>query len=200
MANDLIDPAALKTLTATLVAQAGTFEGRVDKYTTLLPEAQLPAVIAGIEKSLVPVGRGDRADFWTKAIISAYPRVPDMFSPEGYIIAVSTVLAELPDDLARETVDRVTRKLKFMPTRAEVAEVAEGLLRERRAALWRAKKMAEEHERRRAEAAERERLDRDKKEFFANGGKEKLAEWTAAPGQSERERGDAASSEAGGAG
>jgi len=177
MANELtIVPAGPLSDTLSFI---NALSGGVTEATKLPAMPVLVELRGALESHLVPIGRGDRAEFWTKAIISAYPRVPDMFSPEGYILAVSSVLADLPDDIARQVVDQVTRKLKFMPTRAEVAEVADALLNERKVALYRAKRMMEEHERRKAEAARDEQIARDRTEFFANGGKEKLAEMMA---------------------
>ena len=177
--TSLIDPKAISSAISQLTATAVRVDGswnEVTGSTPLVPADQLPAVIEHLERGLVPIGRGKRCDFWGMAIISAYPRQPDSFCKEAYLVAVGSVLADLPDDIARETVDIITRKLKFMPTRAEVAEVADDLIRKRKAALFRAKRMADEHERRAREAEEAERIAKDKAEFFANGGAEKLKE------------------------
>lgn len=177
--TSLIDPAAIAKTLATIETSAYSVDGSlapVNEYTKLAPVEQLPAIIEQLERGLVPIGRGQRAYFWGMAILSAYPRQPDSFCKEAYLVAIGSIIAELPDDIARETVDIVTRKLKFTPTRAEVADVAEDLTRKRRAALIRAKRMADEHQRREKEAAEAERIAKDKAEFFANGGAEKLKE------------------------
>lgn len=177
--QSLTDPKAIPSAIAHLNATAYRVDGQLGEITPqtkLLPVDQLVAVIEHLERGLVPIGRGDRATFWGLAIISAYPRQPDSFAKDAYLVAIGSVLADLPDDLARETVDIITRKLKFMPTRAEIAEVADDLINKRRAALIRAKRMADEHQRRAHEAAEAERIAKDKAEFFANGGAEKLKE------------------------
>lgn len=60
-----------------------------------------------------------------KVLIGSYPKEPH--EPEVYTRAIVSVLAEQPIEIAKEAVDRVTRKLKFLPTRADVCEAIEAV-------------------------------------------------------------------------
>ena len=53
-----------------------------------------------------------------RVLLGSYPKEPH--EPEIYTRAVVSVLAEQPPDIARQAVDRVTRELRFLPTRADI--------------------------------------------------------------------------------
>lgn len=176
MANDLVLNASEEVLNCANMLASLSADAPLTPR--LLPSEKLPAVIDYLEAALVSIGR-PRAEFWVRAVISSYPKLPEAFMPEGYILAISSVLAELPEDLARKTVDQVTRKFKFLPSRSEVAEIAEQFLKERRSALSRARRIQRALEEQQAEDRRFAQIQREKEEFFANGGKEKIAEWKA---------------------
>ncbi len=103
----------------------------------------------------------ERAAEWAKILTGSYPtaRPPE---PEIYARAIISVLAECPADLGPVVVDRITRRSKWLPSRAEVAEAVEEVVTERRAEYSRMRRALAEHERRKAQAALEAQIERDR--------------------------------------
>lgn len=123
----------------------------VDGYAKLVPEAECRQLVAELEAGLRPSGP-ETALKQIRVLVGAYPerKVGD---DDVYARAIASVLAEVPADIGVQTVDHVTRHLRFFPTRADVADVAGQLVRERRRLLSKAKAHLAEHERRKAAGA-----------------------------------------------
>lgn len=125
-----------------------TLDLPVDGYTKLVPEAECRQIVADLSAGLRPAGP-EAGLKQTRVLVGAYPerKVGD---DDVYARAIASVLAEVPADIGMQTVDHVTRHLRFFPTRADVADVAGQLVKERRRLLSKAKAHLAEHERRKA--------------------------------------------------
>jgi hypothetical protein len=76
-----------------------------------------------------------------RVLIGSYPKEPH--EPEVYTRAIISVLAEQPLEIAKKAVDRVTRALKFLPTRADICEAIAEIRTEQAADMTRQSKDAE---------------------------------------------------------
>lgn len=88
-----------------------------------------------------------------KVLLGSYPREPH--DPATFIAGIVQVLSEYPEDAGREAIDKLTRRLKHYPTRADLVEVLEEVMKPRRAAHAQARADAEAAKRRQ-DAAESE--------------------------------------------
>ena len=95
-----------------------------------------------------------------RRLIGCYPFQPH--DPENYIAGIVSVLAEQPLRIAQKAIDRVTRKISKLPTRAELVVAIEEVFKERGRIISRAKFLLDEHGRRveQKTADERRSMDR----------------------------------------
>lgn len=66
-----------------------------------------------------------------RVLLGSYPREPH--EPEVYTRAIVSVLAEQPLEIAKRAVDVVTRRLQFLPTRADLCTAIDEIIKERNA-------------------------------------------------------------------
>ena len=99
----------------------------------LVPLANLPAVILELEQACEPAPE-ETARKATALLVGGYPNAKP-HDPEIYVEAMARQLAEYPADVLAETVRRCHRELKFLPAIAEVVEIADSLIKDRRHAL-----------------------------------------------------------------
>lgn len=66
-----------------------------------------------------------------RVLLGSYPREPH--EPEIYTRAIVSVLAEQPLEIAKKAVDVVTRRLQFLPTRADLCTAIDEIIKERNA-------------------------------------------------------------------
>lgn len=150
------------------------YKRTVDVYTPLIPEDDARAVVAELQAASAPMGI-EHAKTQAKLLIGSYPH-PSIDEPEIYSRAIVSVLAEVPPDIGRHAIDRLTRTLRFLPTRAEVDEMCGNLVAQRKLAAWVAEKHITEHARRRDEIEREKTLGRERTE-----NKEAVAAWMEIP-------------------
>lgn len=131
----------------------------VDAYTKLVPVKACQDALAYGEVG-PPMGT-DTAKVQAKILIGSYP-AREVNDADIYARAITSVLSEVPPDIGCAAVDRLTRRSKWLPTRAEVCEEIQRVIKERRAIAWRAKQHLAEHERRAREAAYAAKAQKDR--------------------------------------
>ncbi len=124
--------------------------GKPDQHTQLVPAGTCHRMI-GMLKQWQPCGP-ERASEIVGILVGSYPHQPH--EPEIYLRAIVSVLAEAPEAAAKEAINRVTRKQKFLPARAEIVEALNEIRNEQHRLEFYARKHIEEHKRREAEAME----------------------------------------------
>ena len=77
-------------------------------------------MIATLEEALMPCGPQIAAEM-ARVLIGSYPSRQVHDAPI-FARAIVSVLAEVPANVAREAIDKLTRESKFLPTRCEVFE------------------------------------------------------------------------------
>ena len=97
-----------------------------------------------LENSLLPCGP-QRAAELARILIGSYPSRA-VHDPVIFARAIVSVLAEIPEDLARHAIDKLTRENKFLPTRAEVFEACGAAAKSRVTALFNARRQFKRHE------------------------------------------------------
>jgi len=114
-------------------------------------------------RAIPPMGLSKAAQ-QVKVLVGSYPREPH--DAPTYVAAMTQVIAEYPESVGREAIDRLTRRCKFAPTRAEMLEVLEEVKLESRPKQDRQTHIEEMAELRRRQAekdavlrADRERLE-----------------------------------------
>ena len=112
----------------------------------MIPVAACQAVISEIEVWDTPCGIGI-AKASARILIGTYPS-RQVNDPEIYSKAIVSVLAEYPAEVCRDAVDRVTRELKFLPTRNEVLTMLSKVRAETTRYIFRAREVLKAHERR----------------------------------------------------
>lgn len=65
-----------------------------------------------------------------KVLLGSYPREPH--DPETFIAGIVQVLSEYPEEVGRQAIDTLTRRLKHYPTRADLVEALEEIMTARR--------------------------------------------------------------------
>lgn len=91
-----------------------------------IPTRELHLTIAEIDAFLEPCGQ-ETAARHAEILIGSYPK-REVNDAGVYARAIVSVLAELPAEISKATVDRVTRTCSFFPTRADVCKVADVLV------------------------------------------------------------------------
>ncbi|MEG9884804.1 MAG: hypothetical protein V6Z86_09390 [Hyphomicrobiales bacterium] len=136
---------------------------RVDGATRLIPENDCRAIIKEVEAAMMPTSE-DTAKAQGRVLVGSYPaRAVNDY--DVYIRAITSILMEYPADIGRSAIDELTRRLKWLPTRADVYEECEKHMRERKYIRDVAIAHLEGHEKRRKAAEEDERLKREHKAF-----------------------------------
>lgn len=135
----------------------------VNQYTRLVPEAVCVAIIA-LPENTQPCGR-EKAANQAKVLLGSYVREPH--DPETYTRAIVSILAEQPFDVGKEAIDRITRRNRYLPERADLVDAVEEVLRERRGIVTRASIHLREHKRRAQEREETEKREADRLELRA---------------------------------
>lgn len=129
-------------------------DGHRYRYSLVAPE-DCRRIIAEYEVWNVPVGNKIAARI-AKVLIGSYP-VRKVNDPAVYSRAIVSVLAEFPADVGKAAADKVTRELKFLPTRADVLAALKEIKGEIDHLVRTARYHLEEHARReRKEAEDRE--------------------------------------------
>lgn len=123
---------------------------KVDGYTKLLPEPTCRGLVAQLEADLRPSGP-EVGEKQARILVGSYP-AREVNDAKVYVRAITSVLADAPADIGVQAVDHVTKHLRWLPTRADVFEVVDRLMNERRRMLSAAKAQLAEHARRAAEA------------------------------------------------
>lgn len=118
-------------------------------YAQLVPKDMCPKIEAEILAALRPCGP-DRGKAHAQFLIGCYP-AREVNDANVYTLVMSRSFSEVPDDIARVATDRISRKLKFLPTRADVEAEISAQVGRRRAMLAAVKAHAREHERRERE-------------------------------------------------
>lgn len=86
----------------------------------LLAREELAGALQLLENSLRPCGP-QRAAELARILIGSYP-ARAVHDSSIFARAIVSVLAEVPEDLARQAIDELTRENRFLPTRAEIFE------------------------------------------------------------------------------
>jgi len=103
----------------------------INERTALPPLPELERLLLQAERTLTPCGR-EAATTVATMLLGCYPSVK-AHNPDAYVRGVVSVLQDLPLDIAWQTVDVVTRNIRFLPTRSELHQTAQDLLKPRRA-------------------------------------------------------------------
>jgi len=113
----------------------------------LIPEEDCRSIISEVEAALVPADRNTAINL-VQFLLGCYPqRKPD--DPEIYIRIMIDTFQNAPPDIGMEAADQITRRIKFIPARAEVVEVLEELVDRRKFQIDIARYHLLEHEKRR---------------------------------------------------
>jgi hypothetical protein len=98
-----------------------------------------------------------------RKLIGYYPREPH--DPDAYTVGIVSLLAEQALDVCKEGIDRITKRMKYLPTRADLQETFDAILADRRRIRGRAMALLDYFEKRnqdqnaaQARAAERQAL------------------------------------------
>jgi hypothetical protein len=141
---------------------------RVDEFTALIEEANCRAVVDEVKAALVPAGR-NTAIRLARTLVGSYP-AREVNDADIYVRAITSVFEAVPPDIGQAAVDYITRHLRFLPTRADVHQVCEGMMGERRFAKRVAEAHIVEHIRRRQARAEAEKRKAEEAAFRAQWG------------------------------
>ena len=139
----------------------------------LLPVDVVHQAAIELAAALEPAVNDDAVKI-TALLIGSYPKhaVDD---PDIYTRAMKSVVAEYPRAVGFAAVDALTRKCKFIPTRAELFEELERQVAPLRQAKASADWMAREHDRRAQLEREEREIEEGKRRFReAHGGKSPL--------------------------
>jgi hypothetical protein len=134
------------------------------------------AVIGQYGKAMKPCGtvEGSALGFM---LLGHYP-AREVFDAKVYAQGIQSAFAEYPKDVGMEAIDAVTRRLKFLPTRAEVFEALEQMVTRRRALAHRAALHLAERLRRENDRAETEKRERERRELRETLGEAWGAWWS----------------------
>lgn len=135
----------------------------VTAYTRLIPEADCRAAIAEVDGALSPAGR-DSGVKLARVLIGSYP-AREVTDPEIYVRAIASIFEAAPADIGRAAIDELTRRLRFLPTRADIAEVVDRMVSARRYAKLVAEAHLRERARRTAAREEAAKCEREAAEF-----------------------------------
>lgn len=119
-------------------------------------------IIDALDGLLVPCGP-KRATDHVRVLLGCYPRI-EPHDAKTYTQALVSVMAEAPEDIARQAIDRITRECKFVPTRAELHDKISNLTAERRIQKRAAQKLIDMHLRRKEQAERDREIAEDKAE------------------------------------
>jgi hypothetical protein len=139
--------------------------GRVDAWTTL-PDADTLATMRHEADASVRGMGEDAAKDMARMLFGQYTRAK-VDDPEIYLRGILSLLVDVPRDIGAAAVDRVTRTRKFLPNRAEVAEVVDGMMAERRNQRALVISMQREADRRQAQADEDAAISEAKAQHLA---------------------------------
>ena len=107
-------------------------------------------IIEQLKAENVPCGLAEASRIG-ELITAAYPRM-NPHSPDEYAKLICATIARFPKPVALEAMDRMTERMKFLPSRADVAEYLNEVMGERAKLARAAKAHLAEHQRRREEA------------------------------------------------
>ena len=124
---------------------------RLDEWTRLIAVDDCSAIIEELKTALIPSGP-EAALRQAEILIGSYP-AREVMNADIFVRAVTSVLAEAPKDVGPAVVDYLTRTLKWLPTRADVAKALDDRVRPRQTALRCARDHLDEHARRNTEGA-----------------------------------------------
>ena len=126
----------------------------IDRHTRLIPAEELGRCIAELEAALVPAAPATVARL-AATLVGSYPG-REVTEPEIYARALTSIFAEHSLDIGRQAIEVITRKLRFLPTRADAHEALTVLTKNREGPLRVARQMALERDAR-AKGAVREK-------------------------------------------
>lgn len=112
----------------------------------LIPPDACRAIVAEMTAALDGMA-ATQASAMARKLMGAYPN-RSVNDPETFAEFAALAFARCPPDLGVTVIDRLTDRLKFLPTKADIAEEVNAATRDRRTALRVAQMHAEAHERR----------------------------------------------------
>lgn len=179
MGNELSLPSR-STVDRAVVARVLSQKGTRAESMALIPLAELPVIIAGLDEATQPA-QIEQAKRAAEILLGSYPRhaVDD---PEIYSRGIVSVLNKFPAYIGAKAVDNLTLKSKFLPTRAELNEQCEAIMGELNAARAIARRMVQEHERRDQEQRDDAQRKANRKAFRDKHGDKTPMEVLAAEG------------------
>lgn len=136
---------------------------RVDGATRLIPENDCRAIIKEVEAAMMPTSE-DTAKAQIQVLVDSYP-TSSINNYDIYARAIISILIKYPADIGSLAIDEVTRKLRWIPTRADIYEECKKHMCERKYIRDIAIAHLEGHEKRRKAAEEDERLKREHRAF-----------------------------------
>jgi len=140
-----------------------------DSETELVPVADLPDLIAEIERALLPAPPQEVAK--AVAVMFGSFKIGDVVHDQQAFTRAMIAELDFPADILQAAVRQARRTLKWLPSIAEMIEICEDVKLPRVRQLRTAKDMVREHQRREKAAAEREESARQyearKAEFIA---------------------------------
>jgi hypothetical protein len=105
----------------------------------------------------LPPADDDQSKKLAEILVGSYPK-REVNDPVIYARAVTSIFSEFPVEVAKEAINRITRTLKFLPTRADVFEACSNTLAQSKIAASVGRVHLTEHARRQAiETQEAER-------------------------------------------
>jgi hypothetical protein len=165
MANDLVISAnRAPVLSRHLAKLIGVRDRENLKDAPLVPRDDMPALMAELKRCMTSCADSDASKL-SELLFGSYPnhKVAD---PDAYSRGVVSILAEYPLTVAARAVDLVSRKCKFLPTRAELFDELERLMGQLRWALFVAEQTDAERKRRRDEWEDRIAAERSRQAFL----------------------------------
>jgi hypothetical protein len=129
----------------------------------LMPRASVEIILPALAGSMTKA-TADEASECAVLMIGAYPS-HNAAEPQLYARAIQSAFAEYPKWMGQKVVDRITRKKKFLPTRADVLEYLEEEAVTIRTAIAKAEWILREHARRDVLRQHEARVEADKAAF-----------------------------------
>lgn len=116
------------------------------KGETLIPYPDCKAIVDEIARRAIPPSNKTAVEQAT-LLLGSYPK-RDVIDADIYVRSITSAFLEFPADLGWKIVDKITRELRFLPSRADVFSMGTKLQSQRILAREIAKAHIAEHERR----------------------------------------------------
>ena len=131
------------------------------------------AVVAEEQRlAALPPADDEQSKKLAEVLVGSYPK-REVNDPAIYARAITSIFQEFPVEIAKEAINRITRTLKFLPTRADVFETCSNVAAQAKIAASVGRVHLTEHARRQAietqEAERKAEKEKNESEDLAEG-------------------------------